>query len=243
MNIDKVLDRYPNKGRGVDYEVDVVSLKDGGKGIFKGNMKADPYSIIPLKEALAYKVDQFMNFNLVPETEIVWFEGRAGSLQRFVNGVDGQKAIIQNSFNPSFEEMQKLAIFDFVFNNCDRWTVNFLLEEDGSVHAIDNAGCFQNRDTSSCTIYYLLGQKITEKNLVIINQLMKNCKELCELMLSFEYEPLEDGKKVSFKELFSDSVRLTTNHIYLLAGSQGWVQNINYKLGLIAPEELGVKMK
>ncbi|MBI2674448.1 MAG: hypothetical protein HYX22_01795 [Candidatus Yanofskybacteria bacterium] len=126
--------------------IDVVEIKDDGKGLFKtnsemvymsGGKERLPENRIAL-ERLAYAIDKILGFNLVPATVSREISGQMGALQEFVS-----TAIPAIQFNwegkVKLGELIRAAVFDYLIDAQDRDTRNFLVNlESGKIWLIDH---------------------------------------------------------------------------------------------------------
>lgn len=118
--------------RRLSEQADYYETKDRGAGVFKQGKLCQG-------ERAAYLVDKFLRFDLVPTTVIRTIEGKEGSFQRFIP--DAKTGIEVSRDSVSREEVTKMVIFDFLINNLDRQTKNFLVKGKRVV-AIDNEASF-----------------------------------------------------------------------------------------------------
>ncbi len=245
MIIKHIEETFPNPGRGVDYAVHFVRLDDGDRGVWKPNMEADTGSIVPLRESLAYQIDKIIGANLVPQTEIHFYDGKWGVLQRFVEGaVEGHKAM--NPANANFrdfrfEHMQCLGAFDFICSNPDRGPSNWLVRQDGSLVAIDNGGAFQQRDSFTWSAATIMGRELKPKAKALVERAYNNIETICNAILDIEYKPHD--VVITGLEKFDVAAELAVNHTYVLATAIGLTNDRYNMLGLINCRKIGIDIE
>jgi uncharacterized repeat protein (TIGR03843 family) len=95
------------------------------------------------REVAAYELSTALGWGLVPETiERIDAPFGPGSVQRFVPA-DFSQHYFTLIENPSTHtQLRTICAFDVVANNADRKSGHCLLDEDGTVWAIDNGLCF-----------------------------------------------------------------------------------------------------
>lgn len=112
------------------------------------------------REVAAYRIDQTLEFFLVPTTIAREAEGMFGSFQAFVDGDDGLGVDAYAS-----SDRQMMAAFDYLIGNTDRNASNWLTQHDGRPAAIDNGLAFPTAMTdalSSPWVVPMLGQPFEE---------------------------------------------------------------------------------
>jgi hypothetical protein len=92
------------------------------------------------REALAAMIDRAIGLDVVPATIVRDADEGLGSLQEWVVGRTVRKEDMRNE--RTRKEMMKVALLDYLTNNSDRHTGNFLVAPDGGVKAIDNGLTF-----------------------------------------------------------------------------------------------------
>jgi hypothetical protein len=102
-----------------------------------------------LSEIASYYFSSILGFHLVPDTYMVKFEKKMGSLQEFVTGYREAKNIsIADSLNGAIIlEFQAMCVLDYLIGNLDRHLENWLVKVDGtnqitSIKMIDNGNAF-----------------------------------------------------------------------------------------------------
>lgn len=118
------------------------------------------------REVLAYEVDQFFKFGIVPPTVIAHGAKGIGSRQLWVDGKeDNDVDSVKKRVNKT--QLAKMVLFDFICMNTDRHSGNWLYDtKKKKLWAIDNGLCF-----SYC-----------------------NCEFRCEILDSTEIDRIRDGE-------------------------------------------------
>lgn len=93
----------------------------------------------PKHELLAYHIDRYFGFNLIPPTIMVNYKGKEASLQYFLK---------YPTASTSYYEVLGLALykqvlFDFIINNWDRHEGNYLVINREELISIDHGGAFE----------------------------------------------------------------------------------------------------
>lgn len=148
----------------------VVELENGEKGIFKPSAGEHPEILrsvggsLAEREVAAFGVDQALGWGLVPPTVSRTIRGKEGSLQKWVPGQDGGKALLykvrpgkgivggrsQYAIAPSVVakmdkgEVIRMKAFDHIMGNQDRRFPNLIVSRRGKLSAIDNSFCMTN---------------------------------------------------------------------------------------------------
>lgn len=224
MKIAKVLKRDIIEEQVTHPNVHLVELDDGSKGIWKIDRKYYTPPITALKEVVAYRIDQWLGLGVIPETDFCRFEDEPGSLQRFVEGTVGTKALATGKPAIDFEWMQRLSLFDFVSNNCDRFHPNFIVREDGRVFGIDNAGVLQTRD--ACTqgsIWVITGIALPEDLKAVVLKARENISDLVRTIFNIRYES-RDG--IVTGRTLDIGINIMCSKLAALAGSLGYSQSL-----------------
>jgi hypothetical protein len=129
----------------------LVELADGTTGIWKPRVSIEEGRNTGLQsfygdernEALAYSVSELFALDLVPKTTLkrIPLGGRPvyGSFQLF----ESNSVLMKNStVKPGSSDLIKLDIFDYLIENGDRHSGNFMVTKDGKIRAIDNGISF-----------------------------------------------------------------------------------------------------
>ena len=114
----------------------LIKIKDDGDALFR---RDDATSIWFEEEGLevrrsdleliAYKIDQILEFNLIPTVTNRTIGEYKGSLQRRISSFyDGHSVGWENNVRP--EEITRAAIFDYLFDVRDRHNGNFIIDAD-----------------------------------------------------------------------------------------------------------------
>ena len=125
--------------------IDLVKIKDDGDALFRPDSATD--YIFEAKgmevrrsdlEIMAYKIDQILEFGLIPTVIIRIVGEQKGALQRRIQNFHDQ-------YDPRWddrvrpEEIMRAAIFDYLFEVRDRHLENFLIDSDtGKLWLVDH---------------------------------------------------------------------------------------------------------
>lgn len=123
--------RAGNMGGGIN-DTYLVEFANGSRAVWKPHKKV--WSSNYRAEVLAYEIDRMLGFNLVPPTVVRTFNGEVGSLQLFRNSSKIARANAQS--------LNKQHFFDYLIDNRDRHSGNFLVAPNGNVISIDNGLSF-----------------------------------------------------------------------------------------------------
>lgn len=99
------------------------------------------------REALAYEVDQFFKFGIVPPTVVAHGARGIGSRQLWVDGKINI-SMDNNKIKLIREQLAKMIFFDVVCGNTDRHAGNWIYDKNKrKLWAIDNGFCFPNKQS------------------------------------------------------------------------------------------------
>lgn len=142
----------------------ILSYKEDGRAAWKEIVSAggahDGNS-----EVAAYKLNQLLGGDEVPETVFAEYEGKAGTSQSFVEGATlGAEATAKDILDVDPLSIDRIVALDIIIGNTDRHPGNFLLK-DGKVVAIDNghASWEVHRKGNSILMYHSLVQAVAEE--------------------------------------------------------------------------------
>lgn len=169
--------RAGNMGGGVN-DTYLVEFANGSRAVWKPHKKV--WSSNYRAEVLAYEIDRMLGFNLVPPTVVRTFNGEVGSLQLFKNS--------SKIARPNAQSLNKQHFFDYLIDNRDRHSGNFLVAPNGNVISIDNGLSFTG-----------LGH-----NKVPLRSRMPNLKEFVKTTEGKEI--LDNMKKVVSDPQFKDQI-------------------------------------
>ncbi len=125
--------------------IHLVKIKDDGEALFRPNNKTDyMFEAKGMEtrrsdlELVAYKIDQILEFNLVPAVTNRTVSNLGGSLQRRIQNFQSTSGIKwENKVKP--EEITRAAIFDYLLDVKDRHSGNFIIDSDtGKLWLIDH---------------------------------------------------------------------------------------------------------
>lgn len=117
----------------------LITLKDGTQWVFKDS---GPDGWRKWQgEVGTYNIALFLGIDRVPETKEVIYEGRRGSLQRFL-GIAPElgKGALAEVFKKRPQEWNDVQIIQYIAGQWDRHTGNIFVSKDGHIYAIDNEG-------------------------------------------------------------------------------------------------------
>ena len=152
----------------------LVEIKDDGDALFRPDKETDFMFEAKGMEArrsdlelIAYKIDQLLEFNLVPTVTNRTVGHLEGSLQRrienFQHTIHGQEW--ENKVRP--EEITRAAVFDYLLDVKDRHSGNFIIDSDtGKIWLIDHD--FYMFFLEPITPKKYIIEKAQEKGLVVL---------------------------------------------------------------------------
>ena len=122
-------------------------------------------STLPHREALAFEIDQLLQWSIVPAIVVRDGPMGAGSLQEFIPHDPSKNYFhfVENENNK--EQLIKIAIFDLLINNADRKGGHIIQATSGDLWGIDNALAFHSEKKLRTIIWDYSTQEI-EKNLI-----------------------------------------------------------------------------
>lgn len=133
--------------RGVSVAVR-VTFEDGSEGVYKPRVRETAVrggvrpGTFALREWLAAQVDRAAGFDVVPPTVLREGPEGMGSVQKLMSGrapIDDLKLMGTWERDAKPGDLMRLAAFDRLVGQTDRKGDNFLIEEDGSLDAVDNS--------------------------------------------------------------------------------------------------------
>lgn len=124
--------------------IHLVEIKDDGDALFRPDKETDFMFEAKGMEArrsdlelMAYRVDQVLEFNLVPTVTSRTVNDFRGSLQRRIQNFQVPSGNWENKVKP--EELTRAAVFDYLLDVRDRHHGNFLIDSDtGKLWLIDH---------------------------------------------------------------------------------------------------------
>lgn len=148
QNIEDILEKGEIKSvRGLEgyWGIQLVEIKDDGDALFRPDNESNFIFEARGMEArrlnfelMAYKMDQILEFSLVPTVVIRKIKQKRGTLQRHIQSFhDGYDREWENKVRP--EEITRAAIFDHLLDVRDRHPGNFIIDSDtGKLWLIDH---------------------------------------------------------------------------------------------------------
>lgn len=127
----------------------VFKPQKGEKWVYQGSAVRFTVSnkavTLAQREVAAYRVDQILGTNLVPETVYRTIDKVKGSLQRFVSGAlpDYEYRRTANARSLTLDELHRFTVLDVLIGNADRHRGNYMrVVADGRPVAIDHGYAF-----------------------------------------------------------------------------------------------------
>lgn len=125
-------------------EASIVTYEDDGDGVFK-DMHAARGVHDGNSEVAAYRINQLLGGDEVPETVFTFMGDRIGTAQQFVTGaILGEETSILAIQQSDRQALDRIIAMDAIIGNHDRHPGNFLYK-DGKVIAIDHGHANWNR--------------------------------------------------------------------------------------------------
>jgi uncharacterized repeat protein (TIGR03843 family) len=97
------------------------------------------------REAAAYCLSRLLSWPFVPPTVVREGPHGIGSVQLYIRHDPNAHFFVQREEPVLVEQLQRMAVFDFVANNADRKGGHCLLDEDGRIWGIDHGLCFHEQ--------------------------------------------------------------------------------------------------
>ena len=114
-----------------------VTFDDGTLGIWKPHKHN--FTSNYRAEVLAYEIDRKLGLGLVPPTVERTVKGKIGSVQLF------KDSDLLHYNERSHKQLQKQSFFDYIIDNRDRHSGNFLVAPGGDIVSIDNGLSFTGK--------------------------------------------------------------------------------------------------
>jgi len=143
----------------------ILSYTEDGRAAWK-ELRAAGDAHDGNSEVAAYKLNQLLGGNEVPETVFAEYRGRSGTSQTFVEGATlGVEATAKTIQDTDPLSIDRIVALDIIISNSDRHPGNFLIK-DGNVIAIDNGHASWGRYREGSTILqrHALVQAIAEED-------------------------------------------------------------------------------
>lgn len=110
------------------------------------------------REVAAFLVSEMLGWHLVPATVVIDGPHGPGSLQQFINhDPELHYFTLAESHR---DQLQRIALFDFIINNADRKGGHVLVAEDGKLWAIDHGVAFHATNKLRTVIWNFSGEPI-----------------------------------------------------------------------------------
>ena len=161
------------------------------------------------REYAAFLVSQALEWHLIPPTVIREGPFGIGSMQWFVDTVNGSKPYSQLVWEPSI--LKRVALFDYLVNNADRKRGHFLEGKDGRLWVVDHGLTFNVVPKLRTVLWDFSGQAVPEGLLADVKALQDKLsgekrlrRELLRLLDPAEVEALEFRiKKIIERPVFT----------------------------------------
>lgn len=129
------------------------------------------------REVAAYELSDILGWDIVPETvERDDAPLGPGSLQRFVDADFSEHHFTLVEDESNHPRLRAICAFDVVANNADRKGGHCIVDEDGTIWAIDNGLCFHRQPKLRTVIWDFAGEPVPETLL----------EDLCRLAVDHE---------------------------------------------------------
>lgn len=115
------------------------------------------------REAAAYYVSHYLDWNLVPPTILREGTRGIGSIQLYIPNQEEEHYFTVQAdarFAPTF---RRLSLFDYIINNADRKSGHCLVGHDGRIWAIDHGICFHTEYKLRTVIWEYSQEPIEEE--------------------------------------------------------------------------------
>jgi hypothetical protein len=104
-----------------------------------------PNGTLYRREAAAYRLARLLGWDFVPPTVIREGPEGIGSVQLYIRHDPNAHFFVQRDEPRFVEQLQRMAVFDFVANNADRKGGHCLLDAEGHIWGIDHGLCFHEQ--------------------------------------------------------------------------------------------------
>lgn len=162
-----VLGQLPESSN-VVLAADLTLSEDYGWAIYKPAAGEQPLHDFPpglhVRERAAFLVSEHLGWHIVPPT-VIRDDAPAGigSLQWFLDLSGEHYFTLYDTHPRSWDQLRRIAVFDFLINNTDRKSGHVLQDKAGAIWGIDHGLCF-NPDTRLRTVIWdFQGEEIAEE--------------------------------------------------------------------------------
>lgn len=97
------------------------------------------------REAAAYYISHYLDWNLVPPTILREGSRGIGSIQLYIPNHDDEHYFTVQADARFAQTFRRLSLFDYIINNADRKSGHCLVGLDGRIWAIDHGICFHTQ--------------------------------------------------------------------------------------------------
>jgi hypothetical protein len=148
------------------------------------------------REYAAFIVSQALEWYLIPPTVVRDGQFGIGSMQWFVDTMNGTRH--HSQIIGELSALKQVALFDYLINNADRKAGHFLKDKDGRLWMVDHGLTFNTTPKLRTVLWDFAGQTVPKKLLADVEALQDKLKRetqmrdaLCRLLDEAEVEALE----------------------------------------------------
>ena len=124
------------------------------------------------REIAAYELSELLGWGIVPETvERLDAPMGPGSLQRFVAADFSEHHFTLVEAEEHHDRLRRICAFDVLANNADRKSGHCLIDEDGTIWAIDNGLSFHPQPKLRTVIWEFAGEPVPAALLTDVERL------------------------------------------------------------------------
>lgn len=146
---------------------------------------------LPTRELAAFKLDQILEWGIIPPMIIRDGPYGLGSFQEYIYHDTDKNYFhfIEHSIN--HESLLKLAIFDIIINNADRKGGHIIQDSNDKIWGIDNALSFHYEEKLRTVIWDFAENRISNNLLSDLKKLNKEIQsDQCELVKLLNYQEI-----------------------------------------------------
>ena len=187
------------------FPIQIVRIKDDGNALFRPD--SEDRGLRYDLEILASRIDEILEFNLVPPVTFRNLEGNNGSMQRFVEDAKPAASLGEDWVSlVDSGELIKAAVFDYLVGASDRHRGNFLINsKTGKIWLIDHDHF--NLIDKKMTLTPILWAALREGPIKLSDDMQTKLR-----MLLVETGSLEERAAPDIKQLV-DSIRRRTQKL------------------------------
>ena len=121
-----------------------------------------PEGTLYRREVAAYRLARLLRWNFIPPTVVRDGPQGVGSVQLFIRHDPNDHFFVQRDDATLVDQLQRMAVFDFVANNADRKGGHCLLDDDRRIWGIDHGLCFHEQYKLRTVIWDWADEEIPE---------------------------------------------------------------------------------